>query len=63
MVITMELKHVIKRGEKYYFRMLVPKDCVKTIGELEIVQSLKTGEPSSRLTEAKAATSFATRWK
>jgi hypothetical protein len=39
MVITMELRYVIQRGKKYYFRMLVPKDCVKAIGKTEIVMA------------------------
>jgi|GEM_PF-2353520 len=41
MAITMELKRVILRGKTYYFRMPVPKDCIKAIGKTEIVVSLK----------------------
>ena len=52
MVITMEIKYVVKRGKQYYFRMLVPKDCVKTIGKREIVIALKTSDPLVAKTSA-----------
>jgi integrase len=52
MVITMKIKHVIKRGKIYYFRMPVPKDCIKTIGKTEIILTLKTGDPLTAKTEA-----------
>ena len=45
MVITMELKHVILRGETYFFRMRVPQDCVEQVGKKEIIYSLKTKDP------------------
>ena len=45
MVITMELKHVIKRGETYWFRMRTPQDCVKGVGKKEIIKSLATKDP------------------
>ncbi len=47
MVITMALRRTILRGETYYFRMLVPKDCIEAIGKTEIVVSLKTKDPTA----------------
>jgi len=53
MVITMELKNVIKRGETYHFRMPVPKSCIRKIGKSEILQSLKTSDPAEAAVAAK----------
>lgn len=52
MVITMELKHVILRGKRYFFRMRVPDDCIRQLGKKEIVQSLHTGDPLEAKTSA-----------
>ena len=54
MVITMSLKRVILRGKTYYFRMLVPKDCIEAIGKTEIVISLKTKDPLATKTKTEA---------
>jgi hypothetical protein len=53
MVITMELKNVIKRGETYHFRMPVPKNCIQKIGKSEIVQSLKTADSAEAAVAAR----------
>lgn len=60
MVITMAIKHVILRGETYFFRMRVPQNCVDKIGKQEIIQSLKT---SDLLEAGMAAKKLADSWK
>ncbi|MFA5687834.1 MAG: site-specific integrase [Kiritimatiellales bacterium] len=45
MVITMELKNVIKRNGIYHFRIVVPEACRAKVGKTEITQSLKTSDP------------------
>jgi integrase len=49
----MELKHVILRGETYFFRMRVPQDCLEQVGKKEIIYSLKTKDPLAAQATAK----------
>ena len=53
MIVVVNMKNVIQRGETYYFRRAVPKDCVEEIGQSEIVESLRTKNPlaADRLAE------------
>ncbi|MDH3346281.1 MAG: hypothetical protein OEL75_03770, partial [Kiritimatiellaceae bacterium] len=52
MKVVVKIKNVIQRGEKFHFRMAVPKDCREKIGQREISQSLNTNSPLEA--EAKA---------
>jgi len=52
MRVVVKIKNVIQRGEKFHFRMAVPKDCREKIGQREISQSLNTSSPLE--VEAKA---------
>jgi integrase len=60
----MELKHVILRGETYFFRMRVPQDCVEQVGKKEIICSLKTKDPlKAQATAKEAAQGWAARFR
>ncbi len=64
MVITMELKHVILRGETYFFRMRVPQDCVEQVGKKEITYSLQTKDPlKAQATAKEAAQAWAAKFR
>ena len=45
MIFVVRMKNIIQRGERFYFRMVVPSDCKKAVGKKEITQSLKTKDP------------------
>ena len=64
MILTVETKNIILRGEIYHFRMGVPKDCAKALGKTEITQSLRTTDKVKAMAEAQRLTdTWSTKFK
>ncbi len=56
MVIIITMKNLKKRGDKFHFRIPVPKDCQESVGKTEVTRSLQTSDPVEAAAIAKGLT-------
>lgn len=47
---TINMANIIQRGNKFYFRKVVPKDLIARVGKTEIIEPLR--EPTSSMEAA-----------